>query len=246
MNFFDYTSLEDAIPHGLTLIEKITPIIILFFAIYIIYKYQDKIRNSSKEKFIRYTIAGMMLLGEISYMTWNFIHSLDDQVRFIGTLPLHLCSYAIFGLMFVLVTKSQKVYNYIYIFGIVSALALIFPNVNHGFNSFRYYQLFFSHSLLMIALVYMYKIHNFYPKKQDLVKSFILLQIIIVFSLAINILLDTSFLFIGPGNKPIDFAWDWPLHMIQYEVVMFVIYYLFYTILKKIKGQETTKHYQNR
>ncbi len=236
MNFFDYTSLDDTIPHGLTFLEKVAPILLLILLIFLIYKFQDLIKNYKHEKRIRLTIATMMMIGELAYMIWNFTHSLQGDVRFITTLPFHLCSYAIWGLAFVLYTRNKTVYNYVFVFGVVSVLALIFPNVNHGFNSFRYYQLFYSHGLLMLALVYMYKIHGFYPNKLDLIKSFILLQIIIVYSIIGNIILNTDFLFIGPGNKPIDFAWDWPWHMIEYEIVMGIVYYLVYKTFSKIKN----------
>lgn len=238
MDFFAYTSLEDIVPHGLTLIERLVPVVLLFVVLFLIYQYSFKLKNYPKENVIRYVLAIMMLLGEAGFLIWNYIHSLDGAVRFIDTLPLQLCSYAIWALAFILLFKNKKVYNYVFIFGIVSVLALIFPNLNHGFNSFRYYQLYYSHSLLVIALYYMYKVHGFYPKKPDLLKSFVLLQIIIVYSIILNIIFGTAFLFIGPGNKPIDFAWDWPWHMIEYEAGMAVVYYLFYLLFKKIEKRE--------
>ncbi len=238
MRFFDYTSLEDSAQHGLTLIERIIPVLIIVLIVYLIYKYKDKIKDYKHESRIRITLGILMLFGELSFMTWNLYHHFQGNVRFIETLPLHLCSYAIWGLAFVMFTKNKRVFTTVYIFAVVSFLALVFPNLNHGVNSFRYYQLFFSHGLLLVALFYLYKIHDFYPNKKELIHSFVVLQIIIVYSLILNVLLNTDFLFIGPGNKPIDFAWDWPLHMIQYEVVMAAVYYLFYFLIKRIKGLE--------
>ncbi len=234
MNFFDYTSLEDAIPHGLTLLERIFPLVILIGIIYLIYRYKGKLVTWDNEKYLRYLIGTLMMIGEFAFIIWNYTHSLSGDVRFITTLPLQLCSYAIWGMAFVMFTKNKTVYTYIYMFGVVSVLALFFPNLNHGLNSFRYYQLYFSHSLLMITLIYMYKVHGFYPNKKELINSFVFLQILIVFSLILNVILTTDFLFIGAGNKPIDFAWDWPWHMIQYEAFMIIIYFIFYRILKKI------------
>lgn len=233
MDFFAYTSLEDVIPHGLTLLERVLPLLMLMGVLFFIRKYRSIIRNFKSEHIIRYALAFMMMVGEASFLIWNYVSSLSGEVRFITTLPLQLCSYAIWAMAFVLIFKSKKVYNYIFIFGIISVLALIFPNLNNGFDSFRYYQLYSSHSMLMIALFYMYQVHGYYPNKQALIKSFILLQIIIVYSILLNILLDTAFLFIGPGNKPIDFAWDWPWHMIEYEIGMFVVYYCFYLLFRK-------------
>lgn len=236
MGFFDYTSLNDEIAHGLTLVERLLPVFIIVFLIFLIYKFQEVIKTSKYEKTIRIVFGILMFLGEFAFITWNYVHSLDGSVRFITTLPLQLCSYAIWGLAIVMFTKNKRVFTTVYMFSIVSVLALIFPNLNHGFNSFRYYQLYFSHGLLIIALFYLYIIHDMYPTKKDYINSFIVLQIIIVYSLILNVLLTTDFLFIGPGNKPIDFAWDWPLHMIQYEVVMIALYYIFYRITKRIKG----------
>ena len=143
--FFRYTSLDDSIVHGLTTLERLIPFIILLTIVFLIYKYKDSIQNYQKENRIRYILASLMLFGEFSFLIWNFLHSLNGEVRFITTLPLQLCSYAIWGLAFVLITKSKKIYNYLFIFGVVSTLALIFPNLNHGIDSFRYFQLYFIH-----------------------------------------------------------------------------------------------------
>lgn len=235
MGFFDYTSLEDLEVHGLTLFERIMPVLIIIGIIVLIYKFQNVIKESKQERFIRIVFGLLMFLGELAFIIWNFTHSLDGSVRFIDTLPLQLCSYAIWGLAIVMFTKNKWIFTTVYMFAVVSVLALIFPNLNHGVNSFRYYQLYYSHGLLLIALFYLYKIHDFYPNKKEFINSFIVLQIVIVYSLILNAILNTDFLFIGQGNKPIDFAWDWPMHMIQYELFMIIIYFIFYRVIKKIK-----------
>jgi len=233
MGFFDFTSLDDEVVHGLTLFEKLVPVVILIGILFLIFKFHSQIKGYKHEKVLRYTIGALMFVGEFSYMAWNFVHSLSDRVYFISTLPFYLCSYAIWGIALVMFTMNKKMYNYVFVFAFLGVLALIFPNLNHGFNSFRYYQLYFSHSLLLIGCLYLYKVHDFYPDKKALVNSFIFLQILVVVSIIGNIILDTEFLFIGPGNKPIGFAWDWPWHMIQYEVMMLLVYYVTYRILRR-------------
>jgi hypothetical integral membrane protein (TIGR02206 family) len=234
MNFFDYTSLEDEVFHGLTLFERFLPLLILSFIIFVIIKYAGNLKTQKFEPLIRYALGSLMLIGELSYMIWNYYHSQYGRVDFFSTLPFHLCSYAIWGLMFVTFTKSKKLYNTVFVFSVIGVLALLVPNLNHGFNSFRYYQLYISHSLLYITLIYLYKVLDYYPRKSDLKKSFLVLQVIIVLSLIVNIVFNSEFLFIGPGNKPIDFAWDWPWHMIQYEFIMFLFYTGTYFYLKNI------------
>ena len=236
MGFFDYTSLDDLQVHGLTMIERLLPVILIGIIIFIIYRYQDFFKNFKHERRLRITLAILMIIGELAYYSWNIVHHNLGNVRYIETAPLHLCSYAIWGLIIVLFTKNKTIFTTVYMFAVVSVLALVFPNLNHGANSFRYYQLYFSHGLLLITLFYLYKIHDFYPVKKDFINSFIVLQVIIVYSLILNVILKTDYLFIGPGNKPIDFAWDWPYHMIQYELVMAILYYIFYRIIKQIKG----------
>lgn len=238
MSFFAYTSLEDPVFHGLTIFERILPIIILIIIIVLLIQYKQFIIRCKKEKMIRYSLASLMLLGELSYMVWNYYHSQYGRVDFFSTLPFHLCSYAIWGIMFSLYLNSKKLYNYVFVFGIISVLALLFPNLNHGLNSFRYYQLYFSHSLILITIIYQYEVHGYFPKFIDLKKSFILLQIIIILSLIINIITGSEFLYIGPGNKPIDFAWDWPWHMIEYEFVMILFFTGTYLYLKQILKKE--------
>lgn len=234
MNFFDFTSLDDEVVHGLTLFERVLPLILLAAILFVIIKYAKNLKGKKYEPVIRYVLGSLMIVGELSYMIWNLYHSQYGRVDFISTLPFHLCSYAIFGLMFVMFTKNRKIYNTVFVFSIMAVLALLLPNVNHGLNSFRYYQLFMSHSLIFITLIYMYKVFDYYPKKQDFKESFMVLQAIVVVMLIVNITLGTEFLFIGPGNKPVDFAWDWPWHMIQYEVLMLLFYFGTYFYLKKV------------
>lgn len=238
MSFFDFTSLNDPIPHGLTLIERIVPILILAIILTLLIKNREALKTNKYEKQTRIILASLMMFGELSYMSWNLYHSQYGRVDFFSTLPFHLCSYAIWGLMYALITKNRTVYNYVFVFGIISVLALLFPNVNHGVNSFRYYQLYFSHSMILVSIIYMYEAYDFYPKLLDLKKSFIFLQIIIILSILVNILTGSDFLFIGPGNKPIDFAWEWPWHMIEYEIVMFLFYTGTYFYIKKLLKKE--------
>lgn len=238
MNFFDYTSLEDIIPHGLTLLERIVPLLLLAVIIYLLIHYKDRLQNISQTRIIDIVLGSMMLFGELSYMAWNFYHSQFDRVNFFSTLPFHLCSYAIWGTMITLFFKVDKVYKTVFVFSVISILALLFPNLNHGINSFRYYQLYFSHSLILISLVYLYSVKGYKPTKKDLKDSFIILQIIIVISLIVNVTTNSEFLFIGPGNKPIDFAWEWPWHMIQYEIVMVLFYLGVYYYLSNLLKQK--------
>lgn len=224
MNFFDYTSLNDDVVHGLTLFERVIPIVIIVCVLFLI-KYQVKwFQDNKKERWIRQGLAVLMILGEISFLVWNYVHSLNGDVRFIDTLPLQLCSYAIWGVAYALFFNNQNVFKYVFVFGVISVLALIVPNLNHGVNSFRYYQLFYSHGLLLIGLFYYYQVHSITITFEEYRKSFVFLQVIIVVSLVLNGLFQTEFLFIGPGNKPIDFAWEWPYQMIQYEAVMLLFY----------------------
>lgn len=235
MNFFDYTSLDDPILHGLTLFERVLPILILIIILFVLIKYKNSIL---KTRVFDIILASMMLLGELSYMLWNLYHSQYDRVDFFSTLPFHLCSYAIWGTLFSLYANNYKIFKLIFPFSIISVLALFFPNLNHGFNSFRYYQLFYSHSLILISFIYIYTVKGIKPIKKDFVMSFITLHVIIVVSLITNIIMKSDFLYIGPGNKPIDFAWDWPYHMIQYEAVMVLFYLGMYYYLKKILKQK--------
>jgi len=171
-------------------------------------------------------------------------------------LPLHLCGLGILLGPIMLLRKNFKLYELIYFWGIGGAIqALLTPDLVYEFPHFEYLQYFISHSLIIIACIYMTFVVGYRPTWKSILKVFILSNIYLAFIIVVNIITTENFMAIcskstglwdrlqelrlQSGNylyicrKPanpslIDVLGPWPWYILSLEgvgVLSFLVYY---------------------
>ncbi len=169
-------------------------VILLFFGLMTIFltlKYSESIRASFDSKF-RIILVGFLIFLEITYHIHNWTYP-----RF--SLPLHICSFAVFMNIALLLTKKQKVFEYAFFFGILGgAMALTFPNsLGYTYLNFRYYHFIILHSLIMVVPLYFYKAYGYRVEYHTLIKVFksVIFMAIVIYIL--NGIFDQNYWFIS-------------------------------------------------
>jgi hypothetical integral membrane protein (TIGR02206 family) len=166
-------------------LAHIIPLLLMGFIIYLIYKKQTFLRTYKNEGNIRLVLAFMMIIADMSYF-WQKIY-LGANIK--DHLPLTICGWAaIFG-GFLLLSKSQFLFDINYFWVLAgSTNALITPAVitNSGPMHFRYYQFWIEHTSIYIALFYMICVFKMRPTFKSMVKSFVLLCILGALSIYAN------------------------------------------------------------
>lgn len=171
-------------------------------------KIADKIRNSSKEQRIKYIFIGILVFLELTYHIHNWTYPRIS-------VPLHVCSFAVFLNITLLLTDSKKVWNYAIFFGTVGGImALIIPNTyGYTYFNFRYYHFIAIHSVILSIPLYYYKAYNYridYKTTMEVFKTSVILGIIIYVTNGLFHMFDNMFELAGFLNTNYWFIYEIP------------------------------------
>ncbi|MBQ1260681.1 MAG: TIGR02206 family membrane protein [Clostridia bacterium] len=170
------------------------PIILMIAIILLTYFFRDKIRGFKHEEKIRYTMAFMMIVSEMSYF-WRLVGITSLNPNPVDHLPITVCGWTIVFCSYMVIGKSQTLYDisYFWLFS-GTIFALITPTVITftGPTRYRFYQFWVEHTMGYIAIFYMTFIHGMRPTIKSAIKSYVSLAILAVIAFSANEI-------IGPG-----------------------------------------------
>ena len=233
-------------------LQHFIPIALMLGCIILIYRFRDRLRDSKRETAIRYTLAFAMIISEMAYY-WRLIGVPSLHPNPTDHLPITVCGWAIIFCSFMIVGKSQTLFDisYFWLFA-GTVFALITPTVitYTGFTRFRYYQFWFEHTLGYIAVFYMIFVHKFRPTIRSAVKSYASLAILSLVAYAANRLIGpgANYLFMArPEDTPSVLDILPPVFAVRILVMVGVItllYFLAYLpwLLKDRKEQKAKEH----
>ena len=150
------------------------PILLMIGIIFFIYKFKDKIRSYKNEKLICMVMAFIMIISEMSYF-WRLVGIQDLNPNPIDHLPITICGWGIIFSSYMVVTKSQSLFDIVYFWLFSGTLfALITPTVitYTGPTRFRYYQFWLEHTMGYISIFYMIFVHRMRPTVKSAIKSY--------------------------------------------------------------------------
>lgn len=161
-------------------LAHLLPVLAGVGCILLIYFLREKINNFKSEMSIRYTLAFMLIISEMSYY-WRLVGVTSLEPNPIDHLPITVCGWAVIFCSYMVIGKSQTLFDisYFWLFS-GSLFALITPTVISftGPTRFRYYQFWLEHLLGYIAIFYMVFVHKMRPRWKSLLKSYIAFIII--------------------------------------------------------------------
>ena len=170
------------------------PIVIMIAVIFLIRHFRKELRQYKRENGIRYVLAFMLIICEMSYF-WRLVGVPLLNPNPVDHLPITVCGWAVIFCSYMVIGKSQTLFDisYFWLFS-GTVFALITPTVitYTGPTRFRYYQFWLEHTLGYIAIFYMIFVHGMRPTKKAIVKSYIALAALAVVAYAANSM-------IGPG-----------------------------------------------
>ncbi len=212
-------------------------VLLLFFGLVTIFmtlRYAQTIHQIYDTKF-RMILIGFLVFLEITYHIHNWTYP-----RF--SMPLHISSFAVLLNIALLYTKSQKVFEYAFFFGLGAGLiALAFPNsLGYTYLNFRYYHFIVIHCLIMVGPLYFYKAEGYrvdYPTLIKVFKSVIAVGLMIY---GFNRLFDQNYWFITeiPTNVSSVFT-NYYAYIITYIIAVFTTMNLLYFTTHKRHRQSS-------
>ena len=188
------------------------------------------IRSSkSVEKYLRVGLALTMILQEI---TLNVYRVQSGSWSFAESLPFHLCSFSIILGSIMLYKKSAYLFDICYYWSVGALMAILTPDLtNTDFPTFRYYQFFFSHGLIILSVLYMMFVNRYKPSKISLKRTFMFTFGITPLIALLNFFTGGNYFFIAytpPTASLIDILGPWPLYLIPLSLIVVVVFSTMY------------------
>ena len=132
-----------------------------------------------------------------------------------------------------LVTKSYRIYEFMYFMGIAGAIqVLVTPDLGiYGFPHFRFFQTFLSHGLIVTAAIYMTVVEGFRPTWKSMLRVFIWMNVYAAIIYFVNSYIGSNYLMIN--HKPklpslLDLLPEWPTYILYMEVIGIISMLLLY------------------
>lgn len=197
--------------------------------------------DERSRRMFRLALAAILLVNESLWHWWNLS---TGQWTVQTMLPLHICSAMVFLSAAMLVTRSYRLYEFLYFMGIGAATqALLTPDAGpYGFPHFRFFQVILSHGAIVTSAVYMTVVERYRPYPRSLLRVFVGMNLYLAVVAVVNVLLGSNYLFIA--HKPetaslMDVLGPWPWYILSMELLGLVVCLLLYLpfLLKDRRGR---------
>lgn len=170
------------------------PIVIAVAVILLIRHFRRQLKNCRFEKNLRYILAFMLIICEMSYF-WRLVGVPALNPNPVDHLPITVCGWAVIFCSYMVIGKSQALFDISYFWLFSGTLfALITPTVitYTGPTRFRYYQFWLEHTLGYVAIFHMIFVHGMRPTVKSAITSYSSLVVLALIAYFANAML-------GPG-----------------------------------------------
>ena len=226
--FFGYSTKQDFFMGS---IWHILPIVLMIIVIILIYKYREKIKNYKYETSVRFILAFVMMIIEMTFF-WRLLYvgNQGEADTMLTYLPFQMCQWGLIICVFTITSMNKKLFsiNY-YITLLFATIALIYPLVikNAGPRYYRYYQFWLEHTLPIISVFYLMFVHGMKPEKKGILYTFfVTVPLTIVALIANNKIEGARYLYLTLDVKVL------PENMILKAIILFLlvlgIFYVMY------------------
>ncbi|MBS3682291.1 TIGR02206 family membrane protein [Ornithinibacillus massiliensis] len=215
----------------------------IFGAVLLLFCSKKWITNKRTSNFFRIGLLIILVSSELSYQTWGILNGSWNPREF---LPFQLCSIAGIVTMLALLTKNKKIIQVILFIGIVpSFLAVVTPELHHGFPHFRFWQFFIHHLILSWACIFLVLTSTLKITFKKTIESYLyLLCYAAIIGFFINPIFDANFLFLArtpSTSTPLNFLGDgfwYYFNLCMVGLLVFIAIYGVYNALYQFKRRD--------
>jgi hypothetical integral membrane protein (TIGR02206 family) len=170
----------------------IISLIIIIFLIFLLYILKNKLKDEKKEKIYSSVIGTILILHQISLYYWYID---NNKLSLRESLPLYLCRLSLILCIVMLFTKSHKIFDIVYFWGLGGAsIALLFHDTSlFSFPHYIFIQFFISHGSILISIFFMIFVHNYSPNLSSLKRTFKWTIIFFMVTIPTNYLISSNY-----------------------------------------------------
>jgi hypothetical integral membrane protein (TIGR02206 family) len=192
-----------------------------------------------KEKHIKTFMKISSLLVLFMTLSNHIILLINDSWTLKSNLPIHLCSVSALICCFIGFTKkNQLLFEFLFYAGIIGGLlSILTPQITlYNEYYFFYIMFYFKHASIIAIPLFMRYGLNMKLTKFSWLKVFGLVNLLLLFVLPINALIDSNYLYVSRPpmvNNPLiiedlNKVFGIPTYVFYWEIILIVLVILFY------------------
>lgn len=167
----------------------------------------------------------------ITVIFGTFLNVLKGNFNYQENLPLHLCSFL--ALLIPILSYTRKLlYFEVFFFLILAGTvqSLITPS-EYNYLNYPFFRYWYVHAGLVIFMMYAVLVYKMKPTLKSVGKSFLGMQLYMVFMFLINYILGSNYFY--TNRKPnattlLDVFGDWPQYIFVVEIIVIPFFLLIY------------------
>lgn len=179
---------------------------------------------------IAVALAAILALDRVLALGWAWHLGRFD--RWVEALPMHLCDWATFVVIFALLTDGQRAYETAYFWGLAGTLqAVLTPDTREVFPSVLFLSFFVSHCGIIVGVLFLTWGLGRRPGPGSVWRALGWSQVYLLCAGTTNWLLGTNFGYLArkPANPSLlDFFAPWPWYVLELEGLALLLYGLLY------------------
>ena len=196
-----------------------------------------------KEKHIKTFMKISSLLVLFMTLSNHIILLINDSWTLKSNIPIHLCSVSALICCFIGFTKkNQLLYEFLFYAGIIGGLlSILTPQITlYNEYYFFYIMFYFKHASIIAIPLFMRYGLNMKLTKFSWLKVFGLVNLLLLFVLPINALIDSNYLYVSRPpmvNNPLiiedlNKVFGIPTYVFYWEIILIVLVILFYYVFR--------------
>ena len=188
-------------------------------------------------------LLGMVLLGYVA--TVYLQKGLAKELSWEYALPLELCHWVMFACVLALFRESPLASEITYFAGLAGTLqAALTPEIGEGYPSWEFILFFWSHGIVLLAVVYLIASGQFKPRRGSVGR---MMAFVNGYALVVGVIdacfrWNYGYLCSKPGQPSLlDYLGSWPWYLVSLEFVAlgnFLLLDLPWRFLRRLKHRE--------
>lgn len=166
-------------------------------------------------------LLAIVLLGYVAMVYLQ--KGLARELSWEYALPLELCHWVMFACVIALVRPSPLASEITYFVGLAGTLqASLTPEIGEGFPSWEFILFFWSHGIVLLAVVFLIASRHFKPRHGSVLRmmSFVNLYALVVGGIDAYFRWNYGYLCSKPGRPSLlDYVGPWPWYLVSLEFV---------------------------
>lgn len=159
--------------------------------------------------------------------------ALNGDWNIVTDLPFHLCGISGLICSFLpFIKRKQFLFDFVFYSGIIGGImSFLTPQMNgYDGSHFAYLEYYVRHILILLLPLFMFKNLNIQPSRYSSIKSFFILNLLMIFIMPLNFYLGSNYMYLAEPpevNNPLVVG-VWPYYLLWFEVFILGLMAAFY------------------